>query len=101
MEMRTLITKVLGPAQVVYLSKSAGSVNQTLIEIMALSSHLSVLPSLRPPHGGPRTLPPRCPVRPGGVGMLVTLTLVDELIYGEQRNEVLFVKCPDLAKQID
>jgi hypothetical protein len=33
--------------------------------------------------------------------MLVTLNPVDELIYGEQRNEVLFVKCLDLAKQID
>jgi anti-sigma regulatory factor (Ser/Thr protein kinase) len=40
-------------------------------------------------------------LRPGGFGMLITLNLVDELIYGEQRNEVLLVKYLDLAKQID
>jgi anti-sigma regulatory factor (Ser/Thr protein kinase) len=40
-------------------------------------------------------------LRPGGFGMLITLNLVDELIYGEQRNEVLLIKYLDLAKQID
>ena len=40
-------------------------------------------------------------LRPGGFGMLITLNLVDELIYGEHRNEVLLIKYLDLAKQID
>lgn len=40
-------------------------------------------------------------LRPGGFGMLITLNLVDELIYGEQRNEVLLIKYLDLAKQVD
>jgi anti-sigma regulatory factor (Ser/Thr protein kinase) len=40
-------------------------------------------------------------LRPGGFGMLITLNLVDELIYGEQRNDVLLIKYLDLAKQID
>ena len=40
-------------------------------------------------------------LRPGGFGMLITRNLVDELIYGEQRNEVLLIKYLDLAKQID
>lgn len=40
-------------------------------------------------------------LRPGGFGMLITLNLVDELIYGEQRNDVLLIKYLDLSKQID
>lgn len=40
-------------------------------------------------------------LRSGGFGMLITLNLVDELIYGEQRNEVLLIKYLDLAKQVD
>jgi CheY-like chemotaxis protein/anti-sigma regulatory factor (Ser/Thr protein kinase) len=31
-------------------------------------------------------------LRPGGFGILMTKHLVDELVYNEQRNEVLFVK---------
>ena len=33
--------------------------------------------------------------------MLITLNLVDELIYGEQRTDALLIKYLDLAKQID
>src|SRR5215475_1891342 len=40
-------------------------------------------------------------LRPGGFGMLMTLNLVDELIYGEQRNDVLLIKYLDLTKQMD
>ena len=31
-------------------------------------------------------------LRPGGLGLAITRSLVDELIYNEARNEVLFVK---------
>jgi CheY-like chemotaxis protein/anti-sigma regulatory factor (Ser/Thr protein kinase) len=31
-------------------------------------------------------------LRPGGLGLVITRTLVDELIYNEARNEVVFVK---------
>lgn len=31
-------------------------------------------------------------LRPGGLGILLTKQLVDELVYNERRNEVLFVK---------
>ena len=31
-------------------------------------------------------------VRPGGFGILLTRNLVDELIYNEKGNEVLFIK---------
>jgi len=31
-------------------------------------------------------------VRPGGFGILLTRNLVDELIYSEKGNEVLFIK---------
>jgi anti-sigma regulatory factor (Ser/Thr protein kinase) len=31
-------------------------------------------------------------LRPGGFGLLMTRTLVDELIYNEAHNEVVFVK---------
>ena len=31
-------------------------------------------------------------LRPGGFGLLLTRSLVDELIYGEKGNEVLMVK---------
>jgi len=37
-------------------------------------------------------------MRPGGFGILLAKQLVDELIYGEERNEVLLVKYLDLAK---
>lgn len=40
-------------------------------------------------------------LRPGGFGMLITLNLVDEMIYGERRNDVLLIKYLDLSKQID
>lgn len=40
-------------------------------------------------------------LRPGGFGMLITLNLVDELIYGEHGNDVLLIKYLDLSKQID
>ena len=31
-------------------------------------------------------------LRPGGLGLAITQSLVDELIYNEARNEVVFVK---------
>ena len=31
-------------------------------------------------------------LRPGGFGLAMTRSLVDELIYNEARNEVIFVK---------
>jgi len=31
-------------------------------------------------------------LRPGGLGLAITKTLVDELIYNEARNEVVFIK---------
>jgi anti-sigma regulatory factor (Ser/Thr protein kinase) len=31
-------------------------------------------------------------LRPGGFGLLMTRTLVDELIWNEAHNEVVFVK---------
>jgi len=31
-------------------------------------------------------------VRPGGFGILLTRNLVDELVYNEKGNEVLFIK---------
>jgi len=31
-------------------------------------------------------------IRPGGFGLLMTHTLVDELIYNEAHNEVVFIK---------
>jgi len=34
-------------------------------------------------------------LRPGGLGLLITRSLVDELIYNEARNEVVFVKYLD------
>jgi anti-sigma regulatory factor (Ser/Thr protein kinase) len=34
-------------------------------------------------------------LRPGGLGILMTQQLVDELIYNEKHNEVLFVKYLD------
>jgi CheY-like chemotaxis protein/anti-sigma regulatory factor (Ser/Thr protein kinase) len=34
-------------------------------------------------------------LRPGGLGLAITRTLVDELIYNEKRNEVVFVKYLD------
>ena len=34
-------------------------------------------------------------LRPGGFGLLMTRTLVDELIYNEAHNEVVFVKYVD------
>ena len=40
-------------------------------------------------------------LRPGGFGMLITLNLVDEMIYGEHGNDVLLIKYLDLSKQID
>jgi len=40
-------------------------------------------------------------LRSGGFGMLITLNLVDELIYSAQRNDVLLIKYLDRAKQID
>jgi anti-sigma regulatory factor (Ser/Thr protein kinase) len=40
-------------------------------------------------------------LRPGGFGMLITLSLVDEMIYGEQRNDVLLIKYLDLDNQPD
>lgn len=33
-------------------------------------------------------------LRPGGYGILLTTQLVDELVYNERHNEVLFVKYP-------
>lgn len=40
-------------------------------------------------------------LRPGGFGMLITLSLVDEMIYGEQGNDVLLIKYLDLSKETD
>ena len=34
-------------------------------------------------------------LRPGGLGLMMTLSLVDELIYNEARNEVVFIKYLD------
>jgi len=34
-------------------------------------------------------------LRPGGFGLAITRSLVDELIYNEARNEVVFVKYLD------
>jgi anti-sigma regulatory factor (Ser/Thr protein kinase) len=34
-------------------------------------------------------------LRPGGLGLAITRTLVDELIYNEARNEVVFIKYLD------
>jgi anti-sigma regulatory factor (Ser/Thr protein kinase) len=34
-------------------------------------------------------------LRPGGLGLAITRSLVDELIYNEKRNEVVFVKYLD------
>jgi CheY-like chemotaxis protein/anti-sigma regulatory factor (Ser/Thr protein kinase) len=34
-------------------------------------------------------------IRPGGLGLLMTRSLVDELIYNEARNEVIFIKYLD------
>jgi CheY-like chemotaxis protein/anti-sigma regulatory factor (Ser/Thr protein kinase) len=34
-------------------------------------------------------------LRPGGLGLVITRTLVDELIYNEARNEVVFIKYLD------
>ena len=34
-------------------------------------------------------------LRPGGLGLAITRSLVDELIYNESHNEVLFVKYLD------
>ena len=34
-------------------------------------------------------------LRPGGLGLAITRELVDELIYNEARNEVVFVKYLD------
>ena len=34
-------------------------------------------------------------LRPGGLGLAITRSLVDELIYNEARNEVVFVKYLD------
>jgi len=39
-------------------------------------------------------------LRPGGFGMLITLSLVDEMIYGEQGNDVLLIKYLDLSEQL-
>ena len=30
---------------------------------------------------------------PGGFGILLTTELVDELVYNERHNELMFVKC--------
>jgi anti-sigma regulatory factor (Ser/Thr protein kinase) len=34
-------------------------------------------------------------IRPGGFGLLMTSAMVDELVYNEKQNEVLFVKFLD------
>jgi anti-sigma regulatory factor (Ser/Thr protein kinase) len=34
-------------------------------------------------------------LRPGGLGLMMTRALVDELIYNEARNEVMFIKYLD------
>jgi anti-sigma regulatory factor (Ser/Thr protein kinase) len=34
-------------------------------------------------------------LRPGGFGLLMTRQLVDELLYNEAQNEVIFVKYLD------
>lgn len=34
-------------------------------------------------------------LRPGGLGLAITRMLVDELVYNEKHNEVVFVKCLD------
>lgn len=38
-------------------------------------------------------------IRPGGFGILIAREMVDELIYNEQRNEVLLIKYLDAAAQ--
>ena len=49
-------------------------------------------------------------MRPGGFGLLLTQATVDELIYNEKQNEVVFVKyldrvtgapAPELARETD
>ena len=37
-------------------------------------------------------------IRPGGFGLLMVRASVDELLYNEQRNEVVFVKYLDDAE---
>jgi anti-sigma regulatory factor (Ser/Thr protein kinase) len=37
-------------------------------------------------------------IRPGGFGLAMTRSLVDELIYNEARNEVIFIKYLDVAQ---
>ena len=34
-------------------------------------------------------------IRPGGLGLVITRSLVDELIFNEARNEVMFIKYLD------
>jgi anti-sigma regulatory factor (Ser/Thr protein kinase) len=34
-------------------------------------------------------------LRPGGLGILMTMSLVDELLYNEAQNEVVFIKYLD------
>ena len=38
-------------------------------------------------------------LRPGGLGLLMTRQLVDELVYNEAQNEVLFVKYLDKKEE--
>jgi CheY-like chemotaxis protein/anti-sigma regulatory factor (Ser/Thr protein kinase) len=38
-------------------------------------------------------------IRPGGFGLALTRSLVDELIYNEARNEVIFVKYLEVAQE--
>jgi len=40
-------------------------------------------------------------LRPGGLGLMMTQQLVDELVYNEAQNEVLFVKYIDKQKNSD
>jgi CheY-like chemotaxis protein/anti-sigma regulatory factor (Ser/Thr protein kinase) len=40
-------------------------------------------------------------LRPGGLGLAITRTLVDELIYNEARNEVVFVKYLEASPKLE
>ena len=34
-------------------------------------------------------------IRPGGLGLMITRSLVDDVIYNEKRNEVMLIKYLD------
>jgi anti-sigma regulatory factor (Ser/Thr protein kinase) len=40
-------------------------------------------------------------LRPGGIGLMMTQRIVDELVYNEAHNEVLFIKYLDDVKRTE